>query len=124
MKNGMFVGPAKSLCPDLTIIPYDFEGYQSVAKTLYDTVSKYTLDIQAVSCDEMLVDLSSLSNSKGLLDVIKFGEKLRKEIYDATLCTASVGMGPNVLLAKIATKRAKPNVCYKINGKSKLRDPS
>ena len=117
VKNGMFVGPAKSMCPDLKIIPYDFEGYQSVAKTLYDTVSKYTLDIQAVSCDEMIVDISSLSNAKGLLNVIEFAEQLRKEIYDATLCTASIGMGHNVLLAKMATKRAKPDGIFKINGK-------
>ena len=48
VKNGMFVGPAKNICPDLNIIPYDFEGYKSVAQTLYDTVSKYTLEIQAV----------------------------------------------------------------------------
>ena len=56
----MFVGAALKLCPDLKVIPYDFEGYQEVAKTLYDTVARYTLDIQAVSCDEMLVDLGEL----------------------------------------------------------------
>ena len=60
VKNGMFVGAALKLCPDLKVIPYDFEGYQEVAKTLYDTVARYTLDIQAVSCDEMLVDLGEL----------------------------------------------------------------
>lgn len=60
VKNGMFVGAALKLCPDLRVIPYDFEGYQEVAKTLYDTVARYTLDIQAVSCDEMLVDLGEL----------------------------------------------------------------
>ena len=118
VKNGMFVGPAKNICPDLKIIPYDFEGYQSVAQTLYDTVSKYTLDIQAVSCDEMLVDLTSMIDTKASFNVIEFGEELRKEIYEATSCTASVGMGPNILLAKIATKRAKPNGIFKIESKS------
>ena len=117
VKNGMFVGPAKNICPDLKIIPYDFEGYQSVAQTLYDTVSQYTLDIQAVSCDEMIVDLTSLFNSIASFDEIDFGEQLRREIYEATLCTASIGMGPNILLAKIATKSAKPNGIFKISGK-------
>ncbi len=46
VKNGMFMGSALKLCPDLKTIPYDFEGYQEVAKTLYDTVAQYTLDIQ------------------------------------------------------------------------------
>ena len=42
----MFMGAALKLCPDLKTIPYDFEGYEEVAKTLYDTVARYTLDIQ------------------------------------------------------------------------------
>ncbi len=46
VKNGMFMGSALKLCPELKTIPYDFEGYQEVAKTLYDTVAQYTLDIQ------------------------------------------------------------------------------
>ena len=42
----MFMGSALKLCPDLKTIPYDFECYQEVDKTLYDTVAQYTLDIQ------------------------------------------------------------------------------
>jgi DNA repair protein REV1 len=42
----MFLGAALKLCPDLKTIPYDFEGYQEVAKKLYDTVAQYTHDIQ------------------------------------------------------------------------------
>lgn len=38
VKNGMFMGPAKKLCPDLQTIPYDFDGYQEVSQILYDTV--------------------------------------------------------------------------------------
>ena len=42
VKNGMFMGPAKKLCPALVTIPYDFEGYQEVSKCLYDTVARYS----------------------------------------------------------------------------------
>lgn len=31
IKNGMFVGQALKLCPDLKTIPYDFEGYREVS---------------------------------------------------------------------------------------------
>lgn len=40
LKNGMFVGKALQLCPDLKTIPYDFEQYKEVALTLYDTIAK------------------------------------------------------------------------------------
>ena len=108
VKNGMFMGSALQLCPDLLTIPYDFESYQVVAKTLYDTVAKYTLDIQAVSCDEMLVDLTEVI-SDCEISPVAFAEILRTEIREKTDCNASVGLGSNILLARVATRKAKPN---------------
>lgn len=40
IKNGMFVGQALKLCPQLQTIPYDFDAYKEVAHTLYDTISQ------------------------------------------------------------------------------------
>lgn len=40
VKNGMFVGAALKLCPQLKTIPYDFDGYKEVAHVLYDTVTQ------------------------------------------------------------------------------------
>ena len=41
--------------------------------------------------------------------------ELRAEIEGATGITASAGIGPNMLLARLATKRAKPNGQFNIN---------
>lgn len=40
IKNGMFVGQALKLCPQLQTIPYDFDAYKEVANILYDTISQ------------------------------------------------------------------------------------
>lgn len=40
IKNGMFVGQALKLCPQLQTIPYDFDAYKEVAHILYDTISQ------------------------------------------------------------------------------------
>lgn len=40
IKNGMFVGQALKLCPDLKTIPYDFDAYKEVANMLYDTITQ------------------------------------------------------------------------------------
>lgn len=45
-------------------------------------------------------------------DVLDFAEKLRQDILQATGCTASRGIGSNILLAKLATRKAKPNGKY------------
>lgn len=108
LKNGMFVGAAMKLCPELKTIPYDFEEYRQTAFTLYDTISRFTLDIEAVSCDELYADLKSLLIDCPV-DVMEFIALLRKEIFDKTGCTCSVGVGANRLQARMATKEAKPN---------------
>lgn len=40
VKNGMYLGEALRRCPNLVTIPYDFDGYNSVSKILYDTVAE------------------------------------------------------------------------------------
>ncbi|XP_039756806.1 DNA repair protein Rev1 isoform X2 [Pararge aegeria] len=108
VKNGMFMGAALKLCPDLQTIPYDFEGYKEVAYTLYNTISQYTLDIEAVSCDEMYVDCTELLKTLNV-SVHDFAFAIRDEIKRKTGCPCSTGFGGNRLQARLATKQAKPN---------------
>lgn len=65
--------------------------------------------MQAVSCDEAFLEMSlSLTDNPESI-----AETIRKEIYDTTRCTASAGIGENMLLSRLATKSAKPNgQCY------------
>lgn len=39
VKNGMWVGDAKAICPNLEVIPYDFEEYRRVSKLFFEAVS-------------------------------------------------------------------------------------
>ena len=52
----------------------------------------YTHDIEAVSCDEMLVDCTDLLSDTGATP-LEFTSLLRQEIYEKTDCTASAGLG-------------------------------
>ncbi|XP_052895383.1 DNA repair protein Rev1 [Anopheles moucheti] len=113
VKNGMFVGAALKLCPELKTIPYDFDGYREVAHQLYDAIAQYTLDIEAVSCDEMFVDLTELIQSTGI-EVLEFVTYVRNKISTATGCACSAGIGANRLQARMATKKAKPNGQYQL----------
>lgn len=106
--NGMFMGAALRLCPDLQTIPYDFEEYKEVAYTLYNTIAQYTLDIEAVSCDEMYVECTELIKEMDI-SVQDFATVLRDEIKSKTGCPCSTGFGGNRLQARLATKRAKPD---------------
>lgn len=50
----------------------------------------------------------------GMGDPDAIASAIREEIFAATKCTASAGVGGNMLLARLATKKAKPNGMYHI----------
>ncbi|KAM5182008.1 DNA repair protein REV1 [Mantella aurantiaca] len=111
VRNGMMFGKAKQLCPDLQVVSYDFDAYKEVSMTLYKTLASYTHDIEAVSCDEALVDITEIiAETKFTPDEV--ASTIRAEIKEKTLCSASVGMGSNILLARMATRKAKPDGQY------------
>lgn len=58
VRNGMFLGPARKLCPDIHCVPYQFNEYRKVSQRLYDILVTYSHEIEAVSCDEAYIDVS------------------------------------------------------------------
>eukprot|EP01033_Poteriospumella_lacustris_P001104 gene1104-805_t len=136
VKNGMFIGSAKKLAPDLVIIPYDFDSYDACSRMLYRILIENSDFVQAVSCDEAFVDLShtvkqqlekenllpcnhiSERLSRRIEEITReHAEHLRREICRETGCNASVGISTNLLLARIATFSAKPNGCHFLSAK-------
>ncbi|CAA0830956.1 DNA repair protein REV1, partial [Striga hermonthica] len=109
VKAGMFVKDAKDRCPQLVIVPYDFGAYELVADQFYDILHKHCNKVQAVSCDEAFLDVSESEVGDPQL----LASAIRKEIFETTGCTASAGIAGNMLMARLATKTAKPNgQCY------------
>ncbi|ETS88020.1 hypothetical protein PFICI_01848 [Pestalotiopsis fici W106-1] len=123
VKNGMWMKRAKELCPDLKVLPYDFPAYEEASKLFYEAILDVGGVVQSVSIDEALVDVTQVIfnavGSKG--DGIDEGsiwreqEKadsiardLRQKIKIKTGCAVSVGIGGNILLAKVALRKAKP----------------
>jgi DNA repair protein REV1 len=102
---------ALEACPHLIILPYEFEKYQEVSEQIYSIFFSYTHRVEALSCDEALLefffeeDLDCDTVEKDLNLV----NEIRMEIFKQTRCTASVGLSHNILLARIATAKAKPN---------------
>ncbi|KAM4558025.1 DNA repair protein REV1 [Odontesthes bonariensis] len=111
VRNGMFFGKAKQLCPSLQSVPYDFEAYKEVALSMYEILASYTHDIEALSCDEALIDGSTLLAEVGV-SPDDLARAIRADIKEKTGCSASVGMGSNILLARLATRKAKPDGQY------------
>lgn len=63
IKNGMFFGYAKQLCPNLQAVPYDFHAYKEVARTLYETLARYGICHRHCVCVCVLLALSDIKLS-------------------------------------------------------------
>lgn len=108
VKAGMFMQTAKSLCPNIVVLPYKFEEIQAVSLQIYEIFFSHTPYVQAMSCDEALLEFDKNANG------IEIAKVIRAQIMEKTQCTASVGVSYNILLAKIASKHAKPNGIFSI----------
>eukprot|EP00644_Phytophthora_capsici_P002626 jgi/Phyca11/543310/estExt2_Genewise1Plus.C_PHYCAscaffold_110528 len=105
---GMFMQSAKELCPELVVLPYQFDAIERVSFQIYDIFFSHTPYVQAVSCDEAFLEFGSGT------DGMKMAKMIRQEIFEQTGCPASVGVSFNVLLAKLSSKKAKPDGIYRI----------
>ncbi|GMF14518.1 unnamed protein product [Phytophthora fragariaefolia] len=114
---GMFMQTAKELCPELVVLPYQFDAIQRVSFQIYDIFISHTPPyVQAVSCDEAFLEFGKEA------DGIEKAKLIRQQILEQTGCPASVGVSFNILLAKLGSKKAKPNGIYQIGDRSQAEE--
>lgn len=120
--NGMWLSSARKKCPDLTCLPYEFDDYQVKSTLFYDFLLKLKIDsILPVSIDEALVDISTLAETESIEQIIR---RVKTGLDEITGCSVSCGAGSNVLLAKLALRKAKPNGVYYIRDSNVLEEIS
>eukprot|EP00026_Physarum_polycephalum_P008639 Phypoly_transcript_08732.p1 GENE.Phypoly_transcript_08732~~Phypoly_transcript_08732.p1 ORF type:complete len:487 (+),score=82.06 Phypoly_transcript_08732:53-1462(+) len=103
IKSRMLVKDALVICPDLLILTCEFEKYQKVSEKIFDIFFEVTTKVQALSVDEALLDITNCGNPE------EVAQKIRNQIFEKTGCTASAGIGSSIMIAKLATRKAKPN---------------
>ena len=107
VSNGMLVGTAMKKCPDLILLPYDFQSYREVSQAFYEILLHYSSLIEAVSCDEAYIELTEYC--RDFDQVSETVQELRNEVQLRTGCTVSAGIAHNMLLARMCTRIAKPD---------------
>lgn len=103
--SGMPISLAYKKCPDCIFLPVDFELYVPLSQKIMEILRKYSDRVEPASIDEAYVDLSGAKDYKKAEETAK---KIKKEISEIGL-SSSVGIGPNKLIAKIASDYKKPD---------------
>lgn len=103
-RSAMPVFKALELCPQLILKPVRFEVYRKESRRIRKIFARYTELIEPLSLDEAYLDVSHQKRY-----AVELARIIREEIFKETGLTASAGIAPNKMLAKIASDWRKPN---------------
>lgn len=107
VRAAMATKTALKLCPKLVLIPPNFSKYSEASRQVFEIFRQFTDKIEPLSLDEAYLDVSEcelFNNSATLI-----AAEIRKLIFEKTGLTASAGIAPNKLLAKLSSDFKKPN---------------
>lgn len=110
--SGMSLHQAHRLCPHGIFLRGNYRLYQAFSQKFFRLLSSYTPDVEAASLDEAYLELTRCGHLyPSFSSIIR---EIKRRVEKELGLKVSVGVGPNKLLAKLATSRAKPGGLYEI----------
>ncbi|HYE32345.1 MAG TPA: DNA polymerase IV [Methylomirabilota bacterium] len=100
---------ARKLCPNLIVVPGDFEKYEQFSKWMFSYAYDFTPDVEISSIDEGYFDLTGARKSP-----IEVAATIRKAIRETLKINVSEGLAANKLVSQIAAKVNKPSAFVEI----------
>ncbi len=94
-------------CPQLKIVPGDMPRYREASLAVREIFARFTDLIEPVSLDEAYLDVTGQPHCQG--SATRMAKAIRAAIRHEVGITASAGIGPNKMLAKIASDWNKPD---------------
>ncbi len=98
---------ARRLCPHAVVVPPDYDTVTAVSASVMETFRRVTPLVEVVSLDEAFLDVRGSTRRLG--SPLTIAEWLRATVHDEQGITCSVGVAAAMTLAKMASRRAKPD---------------
>ena len=105
--SAMPMSTALRLCPHAICIRPRMARYKEVSARVFAIFHEVTPLVQGLSLDEAFLDVTGSIALLG--DAVAIAQRIKSRIRQTTALTASVGVAPNKLVAKIASDLAKPD---------------
>src|SRR5687768_15654588 len=96
VRSAMPTARAVRLCPELIVVPPDFERYRRVSSQVMEILRACTPLVEPLSLDEAYLDVTENAWGEPLASVV--AKTLKQKIREATGLTASAGVAPNKFL--------------------------
>jgi DNA polymerase-4 len=107
VRSAMPLRTAAALCPDAVFVPVHGSTYASVSREVMSILRRFTPLVEPVSIDEAFLDVTGSAALFG--DGATIARRIKAAIADELRLTASVGVGPSKLVAKVASDLRKPD---------------
>lgn len=107
VRSAMPTAQARRLCPDGVYLVPRMERYSEASDQVFSVFHEMTPLVEGLSLDEAFLDVSASLRLLGTVEAI--GRRIKDAIRERTGLVASVGMGPNKLVAKLASEMSKPD---------------
>jgi DNA polymerase-4 len=105
--SAMPMSTALRLCPHAICVRPRMSRYNEVSRQVFDIFHEVTPLVQGLSLDEAFLDVTESAALFG--DAVTIAQRIKSRIVEVTRLTASVGVAPNKLVAKIASDLDKPD---------------
>jgi DNA polymerase-4 len=119
VRSAMPMREALRRCPEAIVVQPRMARYKEISAQVFAIFREFTPLVEGLSLDEAFLDVTASRQLLGAPEVI--GAEIRRRIAKQTGLTASVGIAPNKLLAKIASDLNKPDGMCRIDA-GNLRD--
>ncbi|MFA5353287.1 MAG: DNA polymerase IV [Thermodesulfovibrionales bacterium] len=107
VKTGMNIYEAKKLCPQLILVVGDNTKYTYTCQELTKVYRRFTPDMETYSIDEAFLDITTTHHLFGGPEAI--GRAIKEEVTGRFGISCTIGIAPNILMAKLASDLAKPD---------------
>jgi nucleotidyltransferase/DNA polymerase involved in DNA repair len=117
IKRGVPLHEAKKICPELIILPSDYETYSLFSRRMFNVMRRFTDQVEEYSIDEAFADITGMRRPlRSSYEMI--GATIKKEIARELGLTVSVGLSLTKVLAKVGSKHQKPDGLTIIPGRA------
>lgn len=107
VRSGMPIAQAVRLCPNATFFQGEFAHYRDASRQVRQVLAKHAPTAVMASLDEAYLDFSGTERLYPV-SLLPVAERLRQEVSRETGLDSSIGIGPNRMIAKLASDYAKP----------------
>lgn len=123
--SGMALKKAYGLCPAAVFLPVDFGAYEKESERFMELLRDYSPLVESFGLDEAFIEILSEQGADPFPDAVKIAGEIKERVRKDLRLVASVGVGPNKLVAKMACDMGKPDgfkVVYEKDVEKTLKD--